>query len=63
MTREEGLEIANLIWHIENTETAIEELNREFFNKLDDSIFEEFNTALQERLKKLNAELEAIKCD
>ena len=63
MTREKGLEIANLIWHIENTEAAIEELNREFFNEMEDSIFEEFDTALQERLQKLNAELEAIKCE
>ena len=63
MTREKGLEIANLIWHIENTETAIEELDREFFNEMDDAVFEEFNTALQERLQKLNSELEAIECD
>ena len=60
MTREKGLEIANLIWHIENTECAIEELNREFFNEMDDSVFEEFDKALQDRLQKLNAELEEL---
>ena len=60
MTREKGLEVANLIWHIENTEYAIDELNREFFNEMDDAIFEEFDTALQQRLQKLNAELEAL---
>lgn len=61
MNRQVALSVANLTYHIENTETALAELENNYFQNLQDEIYAEFEYALNDRIKALNKELEELK--
>ena len=61
MDRQTALSAANILYHIENTETALAELENNYFQNLQDEIYTEFEYALNDRLNQLNKELEELK--
>ena len=61
MDRQTALSAANLIYHIENTETALAELENNYFQNLHDEIYAEFEYALNDRYNALLKELEELK--
>ena len=61
MKRSTALEAANILYNIENTEFAIEELERPCFQELSDEVFTQIAEALNARLAMLNAQLEEVK--
>ena len=61
MKRQIALSAANILYHIENTETALDCLNHDYFQILQDEIYAEFEYALNARLEALNKELEELK--
>ena len=61
MNRQVALSAANILYHIENTESALDELENSYFQNLQDEIYAEFEHALNDRLKQLNKELEDLK--
>lgn len=61
MNRQTALSAANILYRIENTETALAELENNYFQNLQDEIYAEFEYALNAQLKALNKELEELK--
>lgn len=61
MNRQVALSAANILYHIENTETALDCLNQDYFQNLQDEIYAEFEYALNDQLKALNKELEELR--
>lgn len=61
MKRSTALEAANILYNIENTEFAIEELEKSCFQELADEVFTQIAEALDARLSMLNNQLEEIK--
>lgn len=60
MEYQKALSAANLIWHIENTEAALDELETEAFQNLPDEYYEEIKAAIDTRLISLRKELENL---
>ena len=61
MKRSTALEAANILYHIENTEFAIDELKKPCFQELADEVFTQIAEALAARLAMLNAQLAEVK--
>ena len=61
MKRSTALEAANILYNIETTETALEELETPKFQELADEVFTQIAEALDARLAMLNAQLEEVK--
>ena len=61
MKRSTALEAANILYKIENTEIALEELETPKFQELSDEVFTQIAEALDARLAMLNTQLEEVK--
>ena len=61
MKRSTALEAANILYNLENTEFALQELEKPLFQDLADEIFTQIAEALHARLAMLNAQLEEVK--
>ena len=62
MDRQTALSAANLIYHIENMEVILQEIEeKEYFEKLDDYLYEEFKAAADMRYNALLKELKELK--
>lgn len=62
MKRQIALSAANLIYHIENMEVILQEIEeKEYFEKLDDAYYEEFKASVDMRYNALLKELEELK--
>lgn len=60
MEYQKALSAANLIWHIENSEAVLDELQTEAFQKLPDEYYEELEAAMDARISSLRKELEDL---
>lgn len=62
MDRQTALSAANLVYHIETMETVLQEIEeKEYFEKLDDYLYEEFKLAANMRYNALLEELKELK--
>ena len=62
MDRQTALSAANLIYHIENMEVILQEIEeKDYFEKLDDAYYEEFKASANMRYNALLKELEELK--